>query len=383
MLKGNKVVMLFGIGSIGGWVLEFLARSEGIDTIVAADAREDYGRSKVDGAAVGAAHMGYSKRIEFRGCDVFDIDRTAELLKGVDPEVIYNGMALPMTLAAALTLPSEIGKAMTRWATSMFPIHLVPCAKLMQAVKRAGIAAHVVNNAAPDLTNPVLWRRGLGPLVGAGNIDNRLGEIRRLVCLEENVLPNRVGIQMICDHALMAQGAIVPHFLKISIDGKDVTKDIVRKFGEAKLLARHLTYNAAERDAIGLPHMASSAVRNIKAIVNDTNELAHSPGPNGLPGGYPIRIGAKGVEVVLPEGISMEQAIKINTDGMKFEGVEEIKADGTVVFVDEARAFLKDVFGLDVSEVPFEDAEQLAKDLLESHKKLVERYGSSSTTVMG
>ena len=33
------------------------------------------------------------------------------------------------------------------------------------------------------------------------------------------------------------------------------------------------------------------------------------PGPNGLPGGYPCRLGAKGAEVVLPDGLSLKEAM--------------------------------------------------------------------------
>ena len=77
----GNTVMLFGLGDLGGWVLEFLARCEGVGTIITADLREDWGVRKTNTAAIGAAQQGYYKTIKFYKCDVRDIDGTAELLK--------------------------------------------------------------------------------------------------------------------------------------------------------------------------------------------------------------------------------------------------------------------------------------------------------------
>ena len=33
----GKTVMIVGLGDLGGWVLEFLARCEGVGTIITAD----------------------------------------------------------------------------------------------------------------------------------------------------------------------------------------------------------------------------------------------------------------------------------------------------------------------------------------------------------
>jgi len=378
----EKKVILFGIGSIGGWVLEFLARSQGFDTIIAADINEDYGHRKVNNVAIGAAHQGYFKKIEFRKVDVFDVDKTAEFLKIVNPDIVYNSMSLPMTLAAAMGLPSNLAKQWIEHMVITFPVHIVPIMKLMQAIKKADIEPYVVNNSIPDLVNPVLWRNDLGPLIGAGNIDNRVGEIKRRISLEKNVPMNEIDVWMVAEHALMARGESVPHFLKIQIHGKDVTEEISHKIGISQLLRRYVVYNSAERTVVGLAHMGSSAVKHMLAIINNTNELSHAPGPNGLPGGYPVRINSKGVKVELPEEINMEEAIKINTDGMKYEGAEEIKSDGTVVLTDEGHNALKDVFGLDIKEVKLEDTEQMANELLAAYKKLIEKYGSSTSPVV-
>ena len=50
----GKTLMIFGLGDLGGWALEFFARRKGLSTIVAADMREEWGTMKTHCAAVGA-----------------------------------------------------------------------------------------------------------------------------------------------------------------------------------------------------------------------------------------------------------------------------------------------------------------------------------------
>jgi hypothetical protein len=122
------------------------------------------------------------------------------------------------------------------------------------------------------------------------------------------------------------------------------------------------------------PEVASSTVKNIMAVLNDTNEFTHSPGPNGLIGGYPMRIGAKGVKIELPEGMTMDQAIKYNTDQAKYEGVEAIKEDGTLIVTEEAYQITKKLLGLECREIKVADTVEWSKELIQAFKKLGERY---------
>ncbi|MBI2846350.1 MAG: hypothetical protein HYX82_00555 [Chloroflexi bacterium] len=52
----SRTVMVFGVGEIGGWALESLARSEGLDTLITADIREDWGAYRTGMVAVGSAY---------------------------------------------------------------------------------------------------------------------------------------------------------------------------------------------------------------------------------------------------------------------------------------------------------------------------------------
>jgi len=84
---------------------------------------------------------------------------------------------------------------------------------------------------------------------------------------------------------------------------------------------------------------------------------------------------SRGVEIVLPQGISMEEARKINVDAQKKDGVEKIEADGTIVFTDEAYSLMKTVMGYDCKRLKIEECETRYKELLAKYAELKKKYG--------
>ena len=369
----GKTVMLFGLGDLGGWALEFLARCEGVGTIIAADLREELGVMKTHTAAVGAAQQGYYKTIKFQKCDVRDIDGTAELLKTINPDLIYSTVTLAAWSQMAF-FPREIEKKAEKASLVRLPLQILLVSKLMQAVKKSGITAPVLNHSLPDIVNPVLWRNGLGPLCGIGNLDIVVSEIYRKISLAENVPIREITICMVAAHSVGVLGTRtgVPFFFKILVRDKDITS----KVDIDSLISDRLMGGPAPdrsfRNWYKYPIVASCAVKNIMAILNDTNLYTHAPGPIGLPGGYPVRLSAKGVEVVLPEEITLEEAIKINLNALKFEGIEEIKDDGTLVSTEEGYEINKEILGVALREVKFADMEDVAMELVVARRKAAE-----------
>lgn len=365
----GKTVMIVGLGSSGGWALEYLARSEGVGTIITADIRGDWGALKTNSVAAGAGQLGHSKKIEFHKCDVNDIDATAELLKIINPDVIFSAVT-KLGCTVSHLLPPSVTKEDPWMAGISLALQLPLAAKLMQAVKKSGIITHVVNTCYADIVNPVLWRNGLGPLVGVGNMDNIVGEIRRKISVAENLPIRDVTVYYIAEHAINTLGTRtgVPYFFKVLVGDRDITGGV----DVDSLISDRLLAGGYPEWIPWLMHplSTSGAVRSMLAILNDTNEFAHAPGPNGLPGGYPIRINAGGVKVVLPEEVSMEEAVKINTDGMKHEGIEEIKDDGTVVFTEKACRLIKKTYGFDYRELRLVDADDRCEQILSVYKKL-------------
>ena len=372
----GKCVMIVGLGDLGGWVLEFLARCQGVHRIVTTDIREDWGRSKTRTAAVGASQQGYNKRLEFHKLDLYDIDRTAELLNSVQPDVVYSAAAL-QSWWVPLLLPHDIAdKSELAGIGPLTPGHLALTHKLMLAVKKSGIKTRVLNNCYPDVVNPILWRNGLGPDIGSGNSDLVMEDIRQKVSYDLNVPPQEVAVYLFTAHPIdtVAKWKEIPFLLKIYVGGKDITnnyntKELVRSFATMYAPPKMTTW-------IAHPRVASSAVKNIMAMINDTNELTSLPGPNGLPGGYSVRVSAKGAEVALPEGVTLEQVIKVNMDALRFDGIEDIKDDGTVVFTEECRQLVKEWMGGDIGQpLQLKDVDERAKEVVTLTHKLGEKYG--------
>ena len=97
------------------------------------------------------------------------------------------------------------------------------------------------------------------------------------------------------------------------------------------------------------------------------------PGPNGLPGAYPCRLGEDGAEVFVPD-IGVKEAIKINQAGGQHDGIKRIKDDGTVVFMDENVEYMREVVGYDCKELKPSESEERARELDDLMKNLYEKY---------
>ncbi|NIS59693.1 MAG: hypothetical protein GTO13_02990 [Proteobacteria bacterium] len=85
---------------------------------------------------------------------------------------------------------------------------------------------------------------------------------------------------------------------------------------------------------------------------------------------------ANGVKIVLPEGITMEEARRVNADAQKRDGVERIEADGTVVFTDAAYSVMKEIVGYDCKTLKLEETEERHKELISRFEELKKKHCS-------
>jgi hypothetical protein len=368
----KDAVLIAGLGDLGGYVLEFLARVPNIPRIVTADYNEDWGARKTNSAIIGAAQLGLYPKIEFIHLDAFDIDRTANVLQEIQPTVIFNAMAL-LPWQSIYALPEKAFKAIDEagFVAPWYPLHFVPIYKLMQAVKKSGIRTHVVNSAVPDIVNPALARIGLGPTVGSGNIDT-LQHVLRLVAAKMFAIPLRaVTLYLVAPvnfgyHvSRFGNDGGISYYFKIIIDHKDLTQTIDRK----KFLANVLKIGRRPVGMQGYPISAASACKIIMGILFDTKELCHAPGPDGLPGGYPVKLSANGVDISLPDDITIEEAMRINKEGQTLDGVESIEDNGSVVVTDKVTSILKRLLDFDCKVYSIQDCETKAEELREKFGK--------------
>jgi hypothetical protein len=370
-----KTVMVFGLGAVGGIALQILARSDGIDRIVASGRNEALGVFKMKTAALGATYQRFSKIYKFYQNDINDIDATARLLEEVKPDVILLLASLKSpAVLGTIAMPPEIR---TNFRAAGFgvqlPWHLLLPFRFMQALEKSCINAHVVNGSFPDVTGPALWNHfGFGPTIGLGNIDLTAAQVTRYVSEAEGVPLREVRLSLVSSHAFLVNGLRqeVPYFVRIQIGDRDITKEYdvkmaVREHGLGKALP------AEKRAAQSYFNYvtASSAVKNVIAILENSNEYTHASSPNGLIGGYPVRLGGKGAAVILPDDLTLEEAIEINKAAEKFDGIERIKDDGTIVYTDTSYSIMKEL-GYDCRELSFDDLESRGRELATLIEKL-------------
>jgi hypothetical protein len=119
---------------------------------------------------------------------------------------------------------------------------------------------------------------------------------------------------------------------------------------------------------------AASATIVFEGVANDTGIITHAPGPNGLPGGYPVQLHEKGVEIVLPDDLTIEDAIRLNEGCMEFDGIERIDESGSVYFSDREMSVLKEMFGYECKYMPISEVEGRAKELRAKYVAFASKY---------
>jgi len=374
----NGTLMVTGAaGSVGHDILFYLSVTNGVGKIIAADMAEEECRSQIKETLVSANFLGFYPDISFRKLDLFDVAATAEAIREIDPKVICHCASLGSWWITRL-LPPEVYEKVSPLGPWL-PNHLTLALNLMRAIKKAGTNTKVVNAAFPDVSNVVLAKLGLAPVCGGGNMDFLCGFVRYVVSKDLNVSADDVSIYGVGHHgAYYTARMSEPYYLKILKHGEDVTD----KFPHKKL--RDLCY---AEGFFGRPQLkgplanqfrvAASFLRNTLAIYFNTSELRMSvPGPNGLPGGYPCRLSREGADVVLPHDLTLEDAVEINEKGAKFDGIEAVKEDGTVIYLDENVRNMEVVLGYSCKELRISEVDERAKELNAKLGKLYEKSGT-------
>ncbi len=367
-------VLMVGTGDVGAQLLEFIARSDYPFEVIVGDIDEEKARLLCNNAMIGAAHHGKNPHLRPVKIDLLNIEATTELIRKEQPSAVIN-LTVMHTWHLIRQLPEDVyAKISSAALGAWLPCQLTLAMKLAQALKASGVKAHYINTSLSCLTNPVLGKIGLAPTIGIGNVDLIAPAVRTYISQQTGVPRSSVETYQVCHHqhwvypreAGYLPGA--PYLMKILIDNIDVTS----QFDTDKVM-----YDSVKLYPAGLPFTsvsASSTLKNLCALLFDEGLRTHSPGPNGLPGGYPVRLSAKGAEVVLPPEWSLEEAIKINEKAAQMDAIEEVKDDGTVVFADYTYEIMKDSLGFDCKSFVPEDSESLAREQMARFKELIEKH---------
>jgi hypothetical protein len=357
--------MLFvGLGNLGSQIFDlFLLRAIGNHQFLVAGRNQEYLKERTNLSLFAATQLGVYPDITYTYMDVSNIDQTAQTISSFNPDIIFCAVTAQRWLTIQ-DLPKPIFETLLRAQPGPWlPLTLLPVYQLMQAVQQSGVDTQVINGSFPDTINAILGKIGLAPTIGIGNLANTIPAVRRSIALQLKEPVEHVGVLFFghhyVHHRLLSDGNTggARFHLTALVNGEDLTHllDIKSIFDLLSTTLRMREYTQLLT--------AASAMTVLETMIDHTGNTLHAPGPNGLVGTYPIRISTTGIEVVLPQGLALEEAIRINEDGQKLDGIERIVEDGTVYFTERNMAILKDTLGYECRRMPLSEVEQWAAEL--------------------
>ena len=370
----QPTVMLIGAGGLGGVVLELLARAEGVGRIVVAGRNEERGVARCNLARLGALAQGYAPQITFTPLDLSNREMVARIVAREAPDLIVSTATMQTWWLTDL-LPPHAAAPLKRAGFGLWlPIHLPLTLALMEALRDARYAGHTLTAPFPDVVNCVLGRLGLAPTCGIGNLDEIVPKVRLLAAVRLGTPLAAVRVLLVAHHALEpyafgeASGETPPYFLRVEHGGRDVTAEV----GAGELLLAPYPITAGQASHF---LTAGSALRLIRALFSAEGALLHAPGPHGLPGGYPVIANRDGVAVAPIAGLSLEAAIEINEQSHRFDGIERIEPDGTVVFCPATVEAGRETLGYECERLRPGEAVPRAEELMARFRAYARRHG--------
>lgn len=372
----KKKILLVGLGNLGSHVLDLLTKHESQHEIIVAGRNETLLNQRLNLALFCAAQQNLFPKASYRVMDLNNIEQTAETLQEINPDVVFSTATL-QSWRIITQLPKEVFAELDQAEFGPWlPMHLVPVHKLMQAVKMSGIKSTVVNAAFPDAVNTLLAKVNLAPNVGIGNVANILPAFKYSAASEINSTPEHIELRLIAQHYLSHRiprsgdaGGCAYH-LSVFHKGEDVSDAINHENMFQKLTSRFKRIGGIDGQAL----TAASALSVLSVILNDRKEVVHAPGPNGLPGGYPVQFDDQNFSLALPSNISLEEAIKINEIGLKFDGITAIDVDGTAHFCEKSMAIMQRMLGYHCKSMKLDEAEETAKELKAKYSAFSSKY---------
>jgi hypothetical protein len=361
----RPAIMLIGVGHLGGAILDQLAADPLCGPITACDLASSGARDRCRLARLSALARGVEPDLVFEPLDLRDRPAVIELIERFAPDLILSTASLQTWWLLDL-LPEQNRERLARARFGAWlPINFTLSWHLMQAVVEADWHGLCLTAPFPDVVNCMLGRIGLAPAAGIGNIDENVVKVRWLAARELGVPLTDVRVLMVAHHALQKgvfagapfEGELPPYFLRVEQGGRDVTAEV----GAHELL---FSPAALPGGPAWNTFTAGSFAGLLPALFAGERTLTHLPAPGGLAGGYPVTVGEGSIELYPIKGLPQEEAVQMNEDSHRFDGIERIEADGMAVFTEETAGIMREELGYDCDRLIPGEAEARAGELM-------------------
>ena len=337
-------VLLISLGQLNGHILEALSRAGDFAEIVVAGRDPERGLRKANQARIGAAIEGRYPIIRFIELDV-NKGNASGILRDIAPDVALAAPSMFPWWKLDRLANRNANKARAVPFAGWLACHLAPMIAVRRAWADSGLECPWVGASYPDVVNVILHRTGMAPLCGVGNVDEIIPKVRFAVAAHAGCDPAATDVRLVAQHALeyfvyreteTPPGDRPPFLLQAELNGQDLSDIASEALFTPYPIPYDLDFNLLT---------ASSTTRLLPALAGHGMVHMHVPAPNGLPGGYPVRVEAGRVSLDLPDNWSREKAIDCCLASLPWDGLTTIENDGTVVFTQATSRALYELTG--------------------------------------
>lgn len=380
MLNSSKEVgvdmLLIGTGNLNANLLPLLINSPQEPNITLAGRTRESVLRLANLTRFTGYNLGHKPNLSTAEIDLKEVEKTAEILFEIKPKIVFMGASLQAARMITF-LPKEQFEEIDKAEFGLWlPMQLSLNLNLMKAVKMSGIDCKVVNSAFPDAVGAVLSKVGLAPDIGVGNIGNIVPALTYAAAMYIGIDIQRVEVKLIASHYFthfvhrFGNAGRAKYDLKIYIDGQLYTESVDHS-AIFSLLSGPLRRTGGTDGQI---LTASSASKILNALSSVAPVKCHAPGPLGLPGGYPVLVSKDSIKLDLAEALTQLDAVRVNEECQKADGIEKIDSDGTVHFCEREVSILKSILNYECKTMKLEDCFSWSNELAAKYKQYLQRH---------
>jgi hypothetical protein len=266
-----------------------------------------------------AALFGTQAHFTVHGVDLLAPDASDEVLAATGPRIVVQAASIQTSQVIA-----QSGNAWTRLvaegglsATAVFQALI--SSRMAAAITRSGQPVTLVNCSFPDVVNGMIRAMGHDVAGGMGNV-----AILSNVFTGSRATPAGAQIKVLAHYQNLAAWRRKPEDRharppRVWLDGEEVV-DVYARFADIQLTPEPV-----------IEISGASGVPMLLAMAAGRSWRGHVPGPNGLPGGYPVRLTGGTLDLDLPEGVTEAEAVAWNASFEESNGLV-VRPDGRVLF---------------------------------------------------
>jgi len=356
-MQNKKIMVLGAAGRVGMQIASECLR-RGVDLVLVDIIGQNLLQQKA-GRLRNDARLAVGTCTSMLSCygevNLLDKASITEILAAEKPHLVIN-YAIPITWDAAKRLPNY-NKISEAGLGALTPIQVLTPLLLARAIVESGIDTKYMVGNLPDITVPIITaiaRQGGAQeaLCGAGNVGLNQVAFRSQLAIELGESFEDVDLALVSHHVHWVaprepgysnEG---PFLARVLLRGEDITD----RFSDLRAIMNRGVENHYEADAAFSSTTGILASRIALALLDDSGKTYqhHAPAPNGLPGGYPVKICDGEISLNLPLQWKQDDAVAAMLQCHRLDGVEAMDTDGTVHFTDVAQAIMRREVGFDL-----------------------------------